>query len=110
MSDASPREFGSLAPAIVGHAAAADPVAVELMQLAAGHIDALACRLASFGAQRLAVVGGLAGSVAPWLAEETRVHLAPPVGDALDGALRLAGIAAGVPADHDLTAAAEHDG
>ena len=41
---ASPREFGSLTQAVVGHAAHGDAVATELMQLAAVHIDALAAR------------------------------------------------------------------
>jgi glucosamine kinase len=34
--------------------------------------------------------GGLAPSLEPWLAAETRSRLVPPAGDALSGALRLA--------------------
>jgi len=87
---AAPRDFGSLAPLIVDHASANDPLGIELMQLAGGHIDSLASRLLSFGATRLALAGGLAAHVERWLAQETKVHLVPPAGDALEGALRLA--------------------
>ncbi len=93
-SNAAPKDFGSLVPAIVDHASRGDPAAVELMQLAAGHVDALAQRLVSFGAERLALVGGLAAHIERWLAQDTRIHLVPPAGDALEGALQLARAAA----------------
>lgn len=91
---ASPRDFGSLAQAVVDHAASADAVATELMQLAAAHIDALAVRLIASGATRLALVGGFGPSLRPWLATKTLSQLVEPEGDALDGALRLARSAA----------------
>lgn len=87
---ASPRDFGSLAPRVVGHAGEGDAAAIELMKLAAAHIDALAARLAAVGAQRLALVGGLAPALQPWLAAATKSRLVEPAGDALSGALRLA--------------------
>jgi glucosamine kinase len=90
MSGALPRDFGTFAPAIAQHASDDDPVGVELMRLAGAHIDALATRLVAFGANRLCLVGGLAGPVEPWLADATRRHLVPPLGDAVDGALQLA--------------------
>jgi glucosamine kinase len=95
-SEARPRDFAALAPVIVDCAAANDPVAVELMRMAAGHVDALAGGLIALGARRLALMGGLAGAIGPWLAEATRRHLVTPDGDALDGALRLAAAAAGL--------------
>jgi len=94
--DAKPREFAALAPMIVDRLAEDDSMAVELMSIAAGHIDALATRLLAVGARRLAIMGGLARHIEPWLADETRRHLVRPDGDALDGALRLAGAAAGL--------------
>jgi glucosamine kinase len=93
-SNAAPRDFAALAPAVVEHAARRDRAAVELMRLAAAHIDALAGRLIAVGAQRLALTGGLAASLEPWLSDETRRCLVPPAGDALEGALRLARAAA----------------
>src|SRR5215470_7213774 len=90
---AAPREFASLAPAIVEHAG--DPVADELMRLAAGHIDGLAARLVSLGVETLALTGGLAPFIEPWLCGETKRHRVEPQGDALEGALQLARMAAG---------------
>jgi glucosamine kinase len=89
---APPAEFAALAPAIVQHARQRDAVAVELMREAAQHIDALAARLLAAGAPRLSLVGGLAPHIEPWFAVETRRHLVRPAGDALDGAIRLAGL------------------
>jgi glucosamine kinase len=94
MTDASPKDFGTFAPAIVEHALADDPVAVELLRLAGGHVDALAQRLIDFGVDRLSLVGGLAASIEPWLADSTRHHLVAPRGDAVAGALQLARSAA----------------
>jgi glucosamine kinase len=90
MTDASPKDFAAFAPAIVEHALADDPVAVELLRLAGGHVDALAQRLIDFGVDRLSLVGGLAASIEPWLADSTRHHLVAPRGDAVAGALQLA--------------------
>jgi glucosamine kinase len=90
MSGALPRDYASLAPVVVEHAAADDRVAHELLLEAGKHIDALARRLLAFGVVRLALVGGLAASIEPWLPDDTRRHLTAPLGDAVDGALRLA--------------------
>jgi glucosamine kinase len=89
-ANARPGDFGRLAPLIVEHAARRDPVAIELMQQAASHIDVLAARLAALGAERLALFGGLGPQLESWLAPETRQHLVTPAGDALAGALHLA--------------------
>ena len=90
MTGALPKDFASFAPEIIEHAAADDPVAIELLQLAGAHVDALAQALVRLGVDRLCLVGGLAGSIEPWLAETTRRHLVAPRGDAVAGALQLA--------------------
>jgi glucosamine kinase len=90
MGRARPRDFAALARLVVEHADRGDAAACELMRLAAGHIDALATRLSAYGATSLALAGGLARSIEPWLGGETRDKLVAPAGDALDGALRLA--------------------
>jgi glucosamine kinase len=87
---ASPGDFGSLAPDVFAHALRDDPIACELVGLAAAHVDALAARLIELGATRLALVGGCAPFLAPSLNEATRSHLVEPAGDALSGALYLA--------------------
>jgi glucosamine kinase len=101
MTEAKPRDFGGLAPLVVEHAGSGDPVGVELMSEAAAHVDALAARLLALGARSIALSGGLGGMMAPHLSPETRRHLVPAQGDALDGAVALArGHAAG---DHPAT-------
>jgi glucosamine kinase len=90
MTGALPRDFAAFAPEVVEHALAHDPVALELFRLAGEHIDALAQRLFALGVDRLSLVGGLAPSIEPWLADGTRRHLVPPLDDALAGALQLA--------------------
>ena len=60
------------------------------MQTAAAHIDSLAARLIALRVPQLALVGGFAAALQPWLAEQTKSRLAAPVGDAVQGALTLA--------------------
>ncbi len=90
MSTAKPRDFGNLAPLVVLYAREHDAAGVELMRLAAAHIDVLADRLMALGAPRLALSGGLASSIEPWLGDLTRSRLVPAEADALAGAVELA--------------------
>lgn len=87
---AKPRDFAALAPSVVEFAARGDGEAVALMRCAARHLDGIAARLVGLGAARLALMGGLAPHIEPWLSGGTRRHLVAPAGDALSGALRLA--------------------
>jgi glucosamine kinase len=87
---ASPRDFGGFAPQIADCARRNDAAAIELMQSAAGHIDSLAARLIALGVPRLALVGGFAAALQPWLASQTISRLIEPIGDAVQGALTLA--------------------
>ena len=90
MGEARPRDFAALAPLVLAAASRGDPVACELARLAARHIDAIADRLVCCGATRLALAGGIATSIEPWLAAATRQHLVAAEGDALAGALTMA--------------------
>jgi glucosamine kinase len=90
-----PGDLGAYAPRIVAYAAERDAAAIELMSLAAKHIDGLAARLVDCGADRLSLMGGFASSLRPWLSPPTQSHLVEPEGDALMGALTLARRAAG---------------
>jgi glucosamine kinase len=103
MTSALPRDFATFAPAIVEHASANDPTAVELLRLAGGHIDALARRLVAFGVDRLSLAGSLAAAIEPWLQDATRHHLVAPLGDAVAGALRLARDAAESDSDINVS-------
>ncbi|GLK75432.1 N-acetylglucosamine kinase [Methylopila jiangsuensis] len=86
---AGPAEFGTLAPKVVAHADA-DPAAAALLDEAAARVSALALRLAGWGAERVALAGGLAGVYAPRLSRDAQAVLATPLGDPLDGAVALA--------------------
>ena len=89
-ASASPRDFGGFAPRIVDYARRDDSAAIELMRAAAAHIDSLAARLLALGFRQVALAGGLAAALQPWLAVETRSRLIEPAGDAVQGALTLA--------------------
>lgn len=90
MGGAQPRDFAVLAPLVLDYASRDDAVACELLRFAAGHIDVIADRLAALGVTRLALAGGIAQGIEPWLAPATKKLLVPAEGDALSGALRLA--------------------
>lgn len=89
-AEAKPGDYGGFAPLVVARAAQSDEAGSALIRLAAGHIDALAARLVAIGAARIALSGGLARGIEPYLAAATRRHLVSPRGDALAGALQIA--------------------
>ena len=91
MDGAHPRDYASLAPTVVAHVGVGDAMAVELVQQAATHIDAIAAKLLACAAvPRLCIMGGLAEGILPFLSPRTQRSLVPPLGDALSGALHLA--------------------
>ena len=90
MGEARPRDFAALAPLVLEHASRGEATGCELVSAAAAHIDAIAERLVSYGAARLSLAGGIAASIALWLALATREHIVAAEGDALSGALRMA--------------------
>ena len=105
-SQASPRDFGTLAPLVVEHGARHDHTALEILHLAATHVDVIANRLVELGAQRLALAGGIAPHLERLLAASTRKRIVQPAGDPLYGAFLLARAAAEAPAAHEQTAVA----
>ncbi len=94
MGSARPKDFATLAPLVVEHALADDLAGCELMCLAANHIEILIKGLIAMGAPRVALSGGLAAKIEPWLSERTRRGLVRPEADALAGAVGLARAAA----------------
>jgi glucosamine kinase len=90
MGAARPRDYASLAPAVVAQADQGDATAVELAKGAAMHIDRIAAKLLTIPVPRLCIMGGLGQSILPFLSRQTQDHLAPPLGDAISGALHLA--------------------
>ena len=90
MDRATATDYAAFAPLVIRHADAGDPVARRIVRDAAEQIDELVRRLSECGAPRVALLGGLASSMQPWLAPDVQRRLVPAEGDAVDGALRLA--------------------
>jgi glucosamine kinase len=90
MDRATATDFAILAPLVMRHADAGDATARQIVRDAAEQVDALVRRLVECGAPRMALLGGLASSIQPWLAPDVQRRLVPVEGDAIDGALRLA--------------------
>jgi glucosamine kinase len=90
MDKATATDYASFAPLVMRHADDGDSIARRIVREAAEQIDELVRRLVECGASRIALLGGLASSIAPWLAPDVQRRLVPPEGDAVDGALRLA--------------------
>jgi glucosamine kinase len=87
---ATPRDYGGFAPLIFEHARSGDAVARGLIAESAASVATMLERLASLGAHRIALMGGLAEPIRPFLATSSAALLVVPRGDALDGALALA--------------------
>ena len=92
MATAGPRDYGALAPIVMDHADADDPIARSIVEDAAGHVERFIETIVARGVTRCTLVGGLAPRLQPWLRVRTVAHLCPPMGDPLDGAVRLAGL------------------
>jgi glucosamine kinase len=90
MDRATATDFATFAPLVMRHADAGDSVARRIVRDAAEQIDELVRRLCECGAPRVALLGGLASPMQPWLAPDVQRRLVPVQGDAVDGALHLA--------------------
>ena len=90
MDRATATDYATFAPLVMRHADAGDAVARRIVRDAAEQIDELIRRLSECGAARVALLGGLASPMQPWLAPDVQRRLVPVEGDAVDGALHLA--------------------
>lgn len=95
MDRASPADYAALAPIVIQHAQADDPIARSIVEDAAGHVERFIETIFERGAPACAILGGLAPHLRPWLRARTVARLSEPLGDALDGALLLAGLSVG---------------
>ncbi|CZT33648.1 BadF/BadG/BcrA/BcrD ATPase family protein [Rhizobium sp. 9140] len=87
---AHPADYGRFAPSVFSAAAVGDPVGVELVRMAARHIDQTLDAIVTRGVRTLCLVGGLASLYRPWLTERPGVEILEPTTDALTGAVALA--------------------
>lgn len=90
MDHATATDYATFAPLVLRYADAGDPVARRILRDAAEQVDELVRRLSECGAPRVALLGGLASSMEPWLSPDVQRRLVPVEGDAVDGALHLA--------------------
>jgi glucosamine kinase len=99
MDDAAPGDYASFAPLVLSHAEDGDEIALSIVREAALHVERFIETIYARGATRCVLMGGLAEPIKPWLRARIVDRLVEPLGDALDGALLLAGR----PATHPIT-------
>lgn len=91
---ATPAQWGQFAPQIFQAAREQDNHGVALLACCAQEVSALISNLSQNGRYPVAMLGGLALPIHPWLSTEIQAMLVPAGGDALNGALRLARLCA----------------
>lgn len=89
-SEATPGDYGGLAPLVSEYADKGDTLAREIMAWSASGANRFLRTLHAKGAQAIALVGGFSPVLEPWLADDVRRILVAAKGDAMDGALVMA--------------------
>lgn len=87
---ATPADWGRVVPDVFAAAQADDRHGTALIQQTAADIAQMVQPLLTRSHGNLALMGGLAAPIQPWLPAEIAALLVPPQGDALSGAIRLA--------------------
>ena len=91
METATPGDFASFAPLVISYAEEGDYIARSIVIEAVRHIERFIETIFEKGAPRCSLMGGLAAHLRPWLRARTSEMLVEPAGDAVSGALMLAG-------------------
>ncbi len=91
MDDAAPGDYAQLAPLVMDYADNGDEIALSIVRDAAVHVERFIETIMARGAPRCVMMGGLAERMKPWLRSRIVATLDEPLGDALDGAMLLAG-------------------
>lgn len=91
MDDAAPGDYASFAPLVMDYADIGDEIALSIVRDAALHVERFIETIISRGVPRCVLMGGLAERMKPWLRVRIVAQLQDALGDALDGALILAG-------------------
>jgi glucosamine kinase len=91
MDEASAGDYARFAPLVMDYAENGDEIALSIVRDAALHVERFVETIISRGAPRCVLMGGLADRMKPWLRQRIVAQLDEPMGDALDGALILAG-------------------
>ncbi len=92
MDEAAPGDYASFAPLVMDYADNGDEIAVSIVRDAANHVERFIETIVARGAPRCVLMGGLSERMKPWLRQRIVAQIEMPLGDALDGALILAGL------------------
>lgn len=87
---AIPGDYAAFAPRVFAHAEDSDPLAISILQQAAGDAAMLIRRLIELGAPAVAMIGSIFPALRPWLPEDVEPYLVQPEADALEGAILMA--------------------
>ena len=90
-ANATPMDYSKIAQIVVSYTERDDPVAVKLMEKCGSDASAILRALAWRGIREIALMGGFAERVEPWLEADVAALLVPRKYDARDGAILLAG-------------------
>lgn len=92
MDEATASDYARFAPTVMDYAENGDEIALSIVRDAALHVERFIDTIFARGATRCVLMGGLSDRMKPWLRARTVSRLSEPLGDALDGALILAGL------------------
>lgn len=87
---ATPAEYAAFAPLVFQFGEQDDSIAASILQDAALHVSRMIELFSEQGIERIALMGGIAEMMKPWLPSEKRARLCAPYGDGVDGAILLA--------------------
>ncbi|KLV04363.1 N-acetylglucosamine kinase [Photobacterium aquae] len=88
---ARPCDYGKFSPEIFEYASLGDGLAIELLNQTAADIEMWMKALRARGADQICLMGSIAERIKPWLIPPLQKCIAIPQGDAMDGALAMAG-------------------
>lgn len=84
-------DYGATAPVVFAAGLAGDPVALSVLRAAGRSLADLAFAVNRLGAERIALVGGIADAIRPYLPDGLGEKLSSPRLDAVEGAILLVG-------------------
>lgn len=84
-------DYAAFTPLVFRFANNGDAVALPIIKEAGKAIDALALAVSKLGVNRIALVGGVAGALSPYLTPSSEFDIVEADRDAVDGAIILAG-------------------
>lgn len=90
--DAKPADYASFAPLVFEHANTGDKLALSLVQSGCEQLELLIQAVERHDTQRVSLVGGLAANYQHHLPTQVQQSLCAAHGDALEGALLMAGL------------------